>query len=120
MQPDEGASFIRDFGSGIRRRHAPIGRRQTGGVGLNDIAGLSLMRAFMDEVSFNENGTELTMVKRSNRGSHAEAGPKGSAHRRRRRFAVRVFRRLQPEALAGEGVARIASLTLRVVIDRHH
>jgi hypothetical protein len=40
--------------------------------------GIVLMRAFMDEVSFNDNGTELTMVKRSSPESMAEAAKRAS------------------------------------------
>ena len=77
MQPNEARFLVRDGGVGFDVSLLPSADDKQAVLDERH-RGIVLMRAFMDEVSFNENGTEITMVKRSNRGSHAKAGPNGS------------------------------------------
>jgi CheY-like chemotaxis protein len=63
ISPEEARFVVRDQGSGFDVSAVPDPSR-SGAVEAEGGRGLSLMRTFMDEVTFNEAGNEVTMVKR--------------------------------------------------------
>lgn len=63
ISPDEARFVVRDEGPGFDVAAAPA-PGDAGALEPERGRGLSLMRAFMDELTFNEAGNEVTMVKR--------------------------------------------------------
>jgi CheY-like chemotaxis protein len=63
ISPDEARFVVRDEGNGFDISAIPD-LSQAGALEGVGGRGLSLMRSFMDEVSFNEKGNEVTLVKR--------------------------------------------------------
>ena len=63
MQPDEARFVIADEGPGFDPAAVPAAG-QPGSLDPESGRGLVLMRAFFDEVTFNNGGREVTMVKR--------------------------------------------------------
>jgi CheY-like chemotaxis protein len=56
---------IRDEGPGFAWEHALLAARDVNALGKTTSRGLVLMQAFMDEVKYNNQGNELTLVKRT-------------------------------------------------------
>ena len=69
LSPEEARFVIRDQGRGFDAAAVPD-PDQPGALEPEGGRGLSLMRAFMDEVSFNDAGNEVTMVKRRDTGGN--------------------------------------------------
>src|SRR3990172_3028811 len=67
ISQDEARFFVRDEGPGFEAAAVPA-PDAPGGLEPEKGRGLSLMRTFMDELTFNEAGNEVTMVKRRERG----------------------------------------------------
>ena len=63
MSPDEARFVIRDEGPGFDLSKLP-GRGDPEGLEDKGGHGLLLMQTFMDEVTFNARGNEVTMLKR--------------------------------------------------------
>ena len=77
---EETAITVADEGPGFDPRHLPDPRadenlEKPGG------RGIMLMRAYMDEVAFNERGNEVRMIKRTSSASRAGAPPRPDADR---------------------------------------
>ncbi|NUQ61285.1 MAG: response regulator [Pirellulales bacterium] len=64
---DQAKFVVRDEGPGFDTSNVPDAS-QPGGLEASGHRGLSLIRSFMDEVSFNEKGNEITMIKRRGAG----------------------------------------------------
>ncbi|HID77304.1 MAG TPA: response regulator [Planctomycetaceae bacterium] len=67
ISPEEARFVVRDEGSGFDTSALPDPTR-AGAMEGRSGRGLSLMRTFMDEVTFNEAGNEVTLVKRGRTG----------------------------------------------------
>ena len=76
VEEDHGISVIRDEGPGFDPRQLPDPTEPTN-LEKPSGRGLLLMRTFMDEVAYNEEGNQVTLIKRrinSDNGCHSEAG----------------------------------------------
>ena len=76
VENDHGAFVIRDEGPGFDPRELPDPTDPTN-LERPSGRGLLLMRTFMDDVSYNDDGNQVTLIKRRNssdNGCHSEAG----------------------------------------------
>ena len=63
INPEEARLVIRDDGPGFDPSRIPVAG-EAGSLDSETGRGLVLMRAFLDEVTFNDRGNEATLVKR--------------------------------------------------------
>jgi hypothetical protein len=64
ISPEEARFVVRDDGGGFDVSAMMSDLSQAGALEGDGGRGLSLMRSFMDEVSFNETGNQITLIKR--------------------------------------------------------
>lgn len=64
LSPQEGKFVIRDEGPGFDTHNIADIMKQPSMLSTHERRGLVLIRAFMDDIAFNEKGNEITLVKR--------------------------------------------------------
>lgn len=73
LDRDEARFVIRDEGTGFDHAELPDPHHEPEFLTASDGRGVVLMRAFMDEVSFNDSGNEVTLIKRVQNASARES-----------------------------------------------
>ena len=63
INPQQAVFVVRDDGTGFDTSHLPV-KGDLGSLDAQSGRGIVLMRAFMDEVTYNDRGNEVTLIKR--------------------------------------------------------